>query len=140
MAQISLEEAEKDIKKYGSEFNTSAVKLNEVELKLLEMKDECFDLLQQLYEQTKQFSSPTAQVATADLEKKYNDSYAALAEQESDHYNAVLVCFRQLQRLNHLQNAYSAAIINGLQKELNEVKPPKRADNILPSQDTASPT
>jgi hypothetical protein len=139
--QLSKEELEKNIEDSSNEYNANVELLATAETKLNDTKDKSFQLLRQLYKQRK-FSDPSTHAALADLEKEYETSESAINEQQSVHYQEVLVCFRQLQKLRQLQHTYLVGIINGLQKEITGLKAqqggPSGVDVVDPLQGSSS--
>lgn len=127
--QVSKEELEKNIEELTTEYNTHVESLTNVEAKLNDVKDKSFSLLKQLYKQRK-FSDPSTHGALANLEKEYDESESLISGQQSDHYQELIVCFRQLQKLRQLQHTYLVGIINGLQKELAAVKSGQNVEDV----------
>jgi len=124
---MDKEETEKEIKVLSDEYNASAELLNNAEVKLNEAKDKCFRVLRDLYKEIKDNSSSSRSKNVIseklyDLEESYNESEVEITKAQTLHYELTQSCFRRLQKLRLLQTNYLVAIINSLQKEVNEFK------------------
>jgi hypothetical protein len=119
--KLNREDFERTIKELSDEYNVSIEKMVDIELKLSDSKDLSLKLLRKLYKQRK-FSDPSTHSALNALEIEYNESEDQTVEAQHDHYEKLLVCFRQLQKLRQVQNNYLVGIINGLQKEVSDLK------------------
>ncbi len=131
--QISAEEVEKEIKKADEEFRSTLEKLYELELNTNELKDKSFQLLRELHRSKKFTDTPTKELEA--LEKKYDISELDVVDAQLEHYKWLQSGFRQSQKLRQLQTNYLIAVVNGKQKEIDELKeassrPPSRANNI----------
>ncbi len=131
-SSLSKEELEKNIDTLTNEYNTNVEDLVETESELSKVKSRGFELLKKLYEQKKfhSFSNPNS---LNGLEKEYNDNNSVISEKQTEYYDKQTICFKQIQKLRQLQHTYLVGIINGLQKEISELKSSQNTEDITHS-------
>ena len=119
--QNTQKELETTLKQLGDEYNKQIETLSECEVTLNTLKDKSYQSLKTLYRQFKS-NDPKASTNLPQLENEYEKNEQVITDKQGEHYTELQSCFRTLQKLRQVQHTYLVGVINGLQRQVDELK------------------